>query len=266
MTPEPMESWRVVMIGAGNVATSLARALACRCSVVQIYSHTAKNAATLAKDIGCPNATADLAEITADADCYIISVKDDAIASVISSTSDNGALWVHTSGSKPAGIFAGHRRRYGVLYPMQSFVKQIPVDFAEVPFFIEGSDDDATSQIKSIASSLSHKVYSADSETRRNLHIAAVLCCNFANHLWTLADERLRQSGLPFDVMLPLIKTTFEKLYRVSPAEAQTGPALRRDYEVINQHLSMLSGDAHEVYDTLSKSIMRYHSQKEKKT
>lgn len=249
-----------VIIGAGNVATHLAHALAERCHVAQIYSHTATNAALLAQSIGCRNYTADLGCITADADLYIISVKDDAIEAVVAAIPDNGALWLHTSGSKSINVFAEHRSQYGVIYPMQSFVKQIPVDFSKVPFFIEGSNDAATALTEQLAHALSEHVYHADSETRCRLHIAAVLCCNFPNHLWALAYDVLKPAGIPFNVMLPLIQTSVDKLSHVAPAETQTGPAIRRDYEILSKHLAMLSGDTHTIYDILSQSIINHHT------
>ena len=104
---------------------------------------------------------------------------------------------------------------------------------------------------------LSHHVVEADSEKRRRLHIASVFSCNFANHMWTLADEVLAEAGLPFEAMLPLIRTTVEKLDRLSPAESQTGPAARGDSQVIANHLSMLDDDKRAIYDLLSRSIMK---------
>lgn len=253
---------RIVLIGAGNVATNLAKALCAKHEIEQIYSRTLANAKTLADAVGCRNACSDFADIVADADFYIISVKDDAIASVVEAVPGNGAMWVHTSGSKPIDVFAGSRSHYGVFYPMQSFSKQITVDFSEVPFFIEGSSGADADSIMELARSLSHRVYAADSNTRRHLHVAAVFACNFANHVWTIADEVLAEAGLPFDVMLPLIRTTVDKLDKLSPVDSQTGPAVRCDYNVISKHLSMLSGDKHEVYDTMTKSIIRFHNKK----
>ena len=89
---------RVVIIGSGNVATSLAHGLAARCEVAQIYSRTLVHAQALANAVGCP-ATSDLDELVRDADVYIIAVKDDAIADILAAVPDNCALWVHTSGS-----------------------------------------------------------------------------------------------------------------------------------------------------------------------
>ena len=224
---------KVVIIGSGNVATSLAHGLSRRCQVAQIYSRTLVHAQLLADAVGCPHATDDLQELLPDADAYIIAVKDDAIADVITSLPDNGALWLHTSGSKPISLFAGHRRRYGVLWPMQSFSREVVVPLDEVHFFAEASGD-----------------------KRRQLHIASVFSCNFANHMWTLASEVLHDADLPFEAMMPLIRTTVAKLDRLSPAKSQTGPAIRHDNQVINSHLGVLDGDKRELYRLLSQSIM----------
>ena len=249
---------RVVIIGSGNVATSLAHGLATRCEVAQIYSRTLAHARALADAIGCP-ATNDFDELVRDADVYIVAVKDDAIADVLTAVPDNGALWVHTSGSKPISLFDGYRRRYGVLWPMQSFSREVVAPLDEVHFFAEGSDEAALNDLMSLAQLLSSHVVAAGSEQRRWLHVASVFSCNFANHLWALADELLEAQGLPFDALKPLIRTTVDKLDRLSPGESQTGPAVRHDTQVIDNHLAMLDGDKRDIYRLLTESIMNHH-------
>lgn len=248
---------RVVIIGSGNVATSLAHGLAARCEVAQIYSRTLAHAQTLADAIGCP-ATNDFDELVRDADVYIVAVKDDAIVDVLAAVPDNGALWVHTSGSKPISLFDGYRRRYGVLWPMQSFSREVVAPLDEVHFFAEGSDEAALSDLMSLAQLLSSHVVAAGSEQRRWLHVASVFSCNFANHLWALADELLEAQGLPFDALKPLIRTTVDKLDRLTPAQSQTGPAVRHDTQVIDSHLAMLDGDKRDIYRLLTDSIMNH--------
>lgn len=247
---------KVVIIGSGNVATSLAHGLSRRCQVAQIYSRTLVHAQLLADAVGCTHATDNLQALLPDADAYIIAVKDDAIVDVITSLPDNGALWLHTSGSKPISLFAGHRQRYGVLWPMQSFSREVVVPLDEVHFFAEASDDDTLAELMSLGHMMSRHVIEADSDKRRQLHIASVFSCNFANHMWTLASEVLHDADLPFEAMLPLIRTTVAKLDRLSPAKSQTGPAIRHDNQVINSHLEMLDGDKRELYRLLSQSIM----------
>ena len=247
---------RVVIIGSGNVATSLAHGLAGLCDVAQIYSRTLSHARALADAVGCPDATDDLQALITDADAYIIAVRDDVIADIIAATADNGALWLHTSGSKPIDLFAGHRSRYGVLWPMQSFSREMVVPLDEVYFFAEANNDAALSELMDLGSLLSRHVTVADSDRRCWLHIASVFSCNFANHLWTMADELLTAQDLPFEAMLPLIRTTVEKLDRLTPAQSQTGPAIRHDRQVVERHLSMLDGDKREVYRMLTQTIM----------
>lgn len=251
-----MKKQRVVMLGSGNVATSLAMALKDNCEVVQIYSRTLDNANTLALEVGC-EAINDLKKLDKKGDIYIISVKDDAIASIIEATPNNGALWLHTSGSTPIEVFKGKRERYGVLYPMQSFSKSRIVNMSEVHIFIEGNCDKVTCEINDFAYSISENVHEATSRERQQLHVAAVFACNFANHMFTLSSEVLNEAGLPFDAMLPLIKTTIEKLNHMTPQESQTGPAARGDIKIIEKHLSSLNGDKREIYKLLSDSIMR---------
>ena len=250
---------RVVIIGSGNVATSLAHGLAARCEVAQIYSRQLAHARALADAVGCTNATDDLQLLANDADAYIIAVRDDAIADVIAATPDNGALWIHTSGSKPIDLFAGRRTRCGVLWPMQSFSREVVTPLDEVHFFAEGNNPSALNDLMELGHMMSSHVVETDSDKRKRLHVASVFACNFANHMWTLADEVLAQAGLPFDALKPLIRTTVEKLDRLSPAQSQTGPAIRHDVQVIDNHLSMLDGDKHEIYRLITQSIMNHN-------
>ena len=131
----------MVIIGSGNVATSLAHGLSARCEVVQIYSRQLPHAQALADAINCPLATDDLQALVPDADAYIIAVRDDVIADVVAAVPDNGALWLHTSGSKGIDLFDGHRAHYGVLWPMQSFSREMVVALDDVHFFAEASDE-----------------------------------------------------------------------------------------------------------------------------
>lgn len=238
------------------MATSLAHGLMARCEVVQIYSRQLPHAQALADAIGCPLATDDLMTLVPDADAYIIAVRDDVIADVVAAVRDNGALWLHTSGSKGIDLFKGHRAHYGVLWPMQSFSREVVVALDDVHFFAEASDKKTLEHLMALGHMISHHVIEADSDKRRRLHVASVFSCNFANHMWTLADEVLGDAGLPFDALLPLIRTTVDKLNNLSPAKSQTGPAIRHDTQVLNSHLVMLDGDKREIYRLLSDSIM----------
>lgn len=252
---------RLVIFGSGNVATHIAKPLSRHHDIIQIVSRNPVHGDRLAKTIGgSVDVTTRLSEVRDDADAYIISVNDDSVADIVAGTPGNG-LWMHTSGSVGMDVFHGHKRHYGVLYPLQTFSRDIPVDMQKVPIFIEGNDSGSTADIDTIAKSISHHIYHADSSQRRQLHIAAVFACNFANRLWAIADDILKEAGYDFSVLSPLLKATLEKAERTSPAEGQTGPARRGDRQVMESHLNSLNAENAEIYKIISKSIFNQYNE-----
>ena len=154
-------------------------------------------------------------------------------------------------------VFRGKALHYGVLYPMQTFSKQREVDFSIIPCFIEANDEFALKQIEGLAGQISHRVYQLSSEDRKYLHLSAVFACNFANHCYAASQKLLQQHGIPFDVMLPLIDETAAKVHGMTPKEAQTGPAVRYDENVIGKQIQLLENHPYfqKIYDSMSKSI-----------
>ena len=146
---------------------------------------------------------------------------------------------------------------YGVSYPMQTFSKDVELNYAEIPVFIEASDAGVADVLTELAGSFSDHVHYANSDKRRKLHVGSVFACNFANHLWALSEKWLKENGLDFSMMHALVRETTRKALSNSPASVQTGPARRHDAPTIQSHLSMLEGDAqlHDIYKTLTASI-----------
>lgn len=247
---------KAVMIGAGNLATHLAWALqAAKVEIVQVYSRTEASAARLAERLHCDRTT-EISQLRPDADYYIFSLKDNALEDVIGQMSPNGGIWIHTAGSMPMSVFAGKNPRYGVFYPLQTFSKERAVAFRPIPVFVEGSDPAVEQDLLALGRLLSDQVRPLGSDKRRVLHLAAVFACNFTNHMYALAGDLLEKEAIPWQVLLPLIDETAAKVHALSPAEAQTGPAVRYDENVIRKHLSGLSDpDQRQLYQLLSQSI-----------
>lgn len=256
---------KVCIIGAGNVATHLSYALNKCTNIIQIYSHTLSNARLLSESIGKPDiATDNISSITCDADIYIVSIKDDCIADVIAHTPNCG-IWAHTSGSTSISIFEGFKTNYGVFYPLQTFSKYTSVNMHNVPFFIEGNNDDTYNLLANLAQLISDTVIRADSNRRKLLHLSAVFACNFVNYMWTLAQDILQTDNLDISYLMPLLQETLNKISTTSPHEAQTGPARRGDIQIIQSHLSELSGEKREIYELISSMILnRYNTLKQK--
>lgn len=254
---------RIVIIGSGNVATHLAKAFAKNNDVVQIYSKNIANAQLLANNIKGANAIDNLSQLSPNADLYVISVKDDAIKQIVDSVPFNTGLWVHTSGSVSIDTLSNKFTRCGVLYPLQTFSRDVDVDISKVPFFIEGIDNSTFQGINAIAKTLSDNTYAANSAQRKQLHIAAVFGCNFVNHMWAIADEILQKSGYSFDILIPLIKATLNKATIISPEEGQTGPARRGDASIINSHKELLPPNLGNLYHIISNSILTKYNNNE---
>ena len=249
---------KIVLIGAGNLATHLGKALhAAGHDMVQVFSRTMQSAETLASLLDAEPLT-DMAQVRDDADVYIFSVKESALEQLISQLcGGEKKVFLHTAGSMPMSVFRGKALHYGVLYPMQTFSKQREVDFSIIPCFIEANDEFALKQIEGLAGQISHRVYQLSSEDRKYLHLSAVFACNFANHCYAASQELLQQHGIPFDVMLPLIDETAAKVHGMTPKEAQTGPAVRYDENVIGKQIQLLENQPYfqKIYDCMSKSI-----------
>ena len=156
-------------------------------------------------------------------------------------------------------IFATKCKRYGVLYPMQTVNKERVIEWSDVPIFIEASNEDDTQYLEALSQRLSKNVKRSSSQQRQSLHLAAVFACNFANHMYAIAEKLLYEQGLDFDVMKYLIRETEHKAESISPIDGQTGPAVRNDVNVMNKHLAIL-GDTPEgeLYRLISKNIMQY--------
>lgn len=254
---------KIVFLGAGNVATHLARAFdkVDGIDVVQVYSRSLESASVLSESLSHASATDCIEDICTCADLYIVSLVDDAVAGVLASVPHGNALWVHTSGSLPKEVLSAVSSRHGVLYPLQTFSKDVEVDMAEVPIFVEGSTPDVEEDIRAFAGKISDRVYQADGERRRKMHVAAVFACNFVNYFWTVADDLLKEEGLGLEVLHPLMRETMRKAIFASPSSGQTGPAVRGDRKVIAMHSSMLPSKFADIYTTMSDMIYdHYHN------
>ncbi|MDX2301376.1 MAG: DUF2520 domain-containing protein [Microscillaceae bacterium] len=250
---------KISSLGAGNVAWHLTQNLEQKgCIIDEVYSRNLAHARMLAQQLGHATATDSLDFWASEADLFILAVTDDALEEVIRSMKVSpSAILVHTSGSQSMGVFDALPNPHGVFYPLQTFSKNKPIDFSEVPFCLEASDEDTFALLYQMATVLSTKVYTVDSEQRKKLHLAAVFACNFSNHLMALAEVILHRENLDFDMLRPLIKETMEKALSIKPQEAQTGPAYRNDRQIMEAHIRLLAGHPfeQEIYRLISQSI-----------
>ena len=101
-----------------------------------------------------------------------------------------------------------------MFYPLQTFSKEVPLNFKNLPICIEGNNELTQKDLIKIGNSISSNVHLLDSKQREKLHIAAVISCNFTNHMLTISESLMKENKLEFDLLKPLIKETLEKAFK----------------------------------------------------
>jgi predicted short-subunit dehydrogenase-like oxidoreductase (DUF2520 family) len=249
----------IVILGGGNVAYHLTNALLKNDAVhvVQVYNRNLKKINCFKNSTSITNNLSDLAA----ADIYILAVSDNAIATLSSALNFKNKLVVHTSGSMAMSELKSASKK-GVFYLLQSFSKERKIDFSSVPVCIEAETEKDLSLLETLAKSMSKNCYRIHSDQRKSLHVAAVFVNNFVNHLYHIGHEICEQNKVPFEILLPLILETANKITTLSPLEAQTGPAKRNDTKTIEKHIAMLTKNQQEIYTLLTKSIYNTYGEK----
>ena len=134
---------KVVLIGSGNVAQHLIKVLHASTSVSLVQAFARKKE-VLSHLLPLNKITSTYKDI-AEADVYIISVSDNAIAEVSANLPFQNRLVVHTSGSSELSVLDSKNRK-GVFYPLQTFSKSKEIDLSE-EITLNGPDNTATNDM-----------------------------------------------------------------------------------------------------------------------
>jgi len=254
-------------IGSGNVATHLAQALFHKgIKINQICSRLMENAAILATRVDAEPID-HIDNIKEDVDIIFCCTKDDLIEKISEKIARRKRIKsiVHTSGTVGLEVFKNFESKFeavGIFYPLQTFSKYNAVDFSEIPIGITTTNRFFEAELLNIASKITKRAFVISDDDRQHLHLSAVLVNNFVNHLFAITQQYCKEHQLNFNLLKPLIHQTINKIDIVPAIEAQTGPAKRKDFNIINKHLSMLDDDllTRNIYQSLTESILEmYH-------
>lgn len=254
----------IVVIGSGNVAWHLINAFSAKgIRVVQMLARNEKKAARLSKAFNIPFIL-NPEKLYKKADLYLLAVQDDQIVKTAASLGLTEQFLVHTSGFTSLDALKGASSATGVIWPLQTLTAGKKVDYSNIPFLIEASSEELLEKLNQLLKPISPRIIATDSQMRQRIHLAAVIASNLANHLYTISASILERQGIPFDILGPLIQETASKAARLHPFKSQTGPAVRRDLEVIGKHLELLRDepDFHDIYKMISENISHFHSSK----
>lgn len=257
-----MKEQSIAIVGSGNVAYHLAHALAKGGFIPEvIVSRNENKGGALAKELGCAYLD-DVKKLTS-VDIIVLSVSDSAIQIVADRIPDSlrkSAIVCHTSGTTSIDALQSCDKA-GIFYPLQTFSRDRKVDYKTIPFCLHGVSD-VVDELDTLAHLISDNVYHIDDEERKKLHLAAVMVNNFTNHLLYLAKDLLEKDHIDPKILDPLINETINKIQSMTPLEAQTGPARRKDYNTIERHLELLDQESplYSIYGLISQSIIKtYH-------
>ena len=244
---------KIILLGAGNVGHHLSKAFnkSTEIDLVQWYSRD--NSKVSCNEINT-EIIDDLSKIKS-ADIYIISISDSYVGEISKKLNVSGKLIVHTSGSLDFSIMDNKNRR-GVFYPLQTLSKNKEIELAKVPICIESENNRDLVLLETISKYIGCKTYKIDYNERKILHLAAIFSNNFVNHMFTIAKEILDDKNLDFNILKPLINETVDKIHKLDPENAQTGPAIRNNNEIILNHIKTLKKDDHKkLYELMTKLI-----------
>lgn len=250
----------IVIIGTGNVAFHLMKFLSKEKFKLAVIGRNKGELEIFEKLFKCKTLSL-YTEIHPDS-LVIVCVPDQAISSVLTQIPPTIKV-VCTSGSIDLNSLP-KRTHLGVFYPLQTFSKTRKIDFSTIPFFIETSTVSFTEEMVKFATRFSDHVAVTTTEKRNLIHLTAVICNNFTNHLITLAKNQTDAQQLDFSVFHPLLKETINKLLAIGPVNAQTGPAKRNDLITINKHIALLEHDEQlkKLYILLTNSILNINGHK----
>jgi predicted short-subunit dehydrogenase-like oxidoreductase (DUF2520 family) len=250
---------RVTLIGSGNVATVLGRRIHEGGHVVQqVYSRNPSHAETLALELSA-TAVSQFADIDDSSDLYLVCLADQVTERLSEELKLQGKLIAHTAGSVSINALKDVSNNYGVLYPLQTLRKELKHS-PFLPILVDGNNPWNKTKLSAFAQSFADRVEEADDEKRKKLHLAAVMCNNFSNYLFSITEEFCEKEGVDFRMIVPLLEETAKRVNLASPREMQTGPAIRNDESTLNKHRSMLKDHPAmlEVYNWFTAKIPEY--------
>lgn len=242
----------ITVLGGGKLAQQLTKAFVDSPTVdrIQLYN---RRLSVISHWEPHAQITDQISALT-ETEVYFVVVSDQSVKEVARQISHLSGLVVHCSGSLDM-LALSPNKRTGVLYPVQSFSNGRSLDFHQIPFCMEVADQRDQQLLEKIAKVLSTQTHWLNSSQRKSVHLAAVFVNNFVNYMYLMGEEICREQEIPFEILHPLILETAQKITTLSPSEAQTGPAIRKDTVTLDIHKRMLPPSKKEIYRLLTAGL-----------
>lgn len=243
---------RIIVAGSGRLAAALLGSPALlHHRYVELYARNPIRAHALLQQYHCLPYREDNDQEAV----VLLCVNDQSLEETAARFRHVAKVMVHFSGT--SALPDNGNNDSAVLWPVHSFSDSEAPVWNNIPWITEFRGSEALHFADDFLGALGCRSNTLNLEQRRELHLAAVVMNNFANHLATLAFDWCKSQQLPVEALHHLSEQTFSRLRFVSPEVAQTGPARRGDELTIEHHLHMLEGkvDLQEIYRIFSKQI-----------
>jgi predicted short-subunit dehydrogenase-like oxidoreductase (DUF2520 family) len=250
---------RIGLIGTGNVATALAREIR-KHELLTLVKLIGRDQNKIPKDlISVP--FSNQFNALHSCDMILIAVSDHSIQEVSNQLPLTDAVVAHTSGASSMDLLSNHKHR-GVFYPLQTFSKQQPLTWSEIPILWEGNKKLVDEKLETLSQLLSPLAVQSDEKQRLSMHLAAVVVNNFTNHLYAEAHRFCKSKHVNFDLLVPLIEETTRKIKQLNPRESQTGPASRGDTQTIQRHKMIpMTEELSDIYSLFTSQLLKQYNE-----
>jgi len=253
---------RFSLIGAGNLGTNLAYTLQKKGHSF-IYTYRPSRYKEFRGEI-CP----DLSKLVGASDVIFICTQESKISGVARDLSRltllEGKVFFHTSNSLDSGELKSLKEegaQVASFSPLQTFSSFDPGrDLFKGIYFLSEGDDAALDIARELAGLLGAHLLKVKPGEKKDYHMAAISSANFLVAVLKFAELRLDQtgSGIGLPVLMPLVKQTLENIEKNGVSASLTGPVKRKEFNLIDYHLSLLKGKDAELYRTLTDYLEKY--------
>ncbi|HJM28645.1 MAG: DUF2520 domain-containing protein [Acidimicrobiales bacterium] len=200
----------------------------------------------------------DLSDVSKGVDLILITTPDREISTVASQIPKCEAVIAHIAGSMSLQSLKPHER-IGSIHPLVSLPNpEIGKErLLNNAWFAVAGDPFMGKIVKTLGGT----GFNLPDSNRTLYHATA---CIASNHLVVLLEQVRRLAAhinVPFEAFLNLSKGSMESVSTLSPKEALTGPATRKDEETLQSHLESLPKEELNLYKSLVEEIKRLTTQ-----
>ena len=213
----------------------------------------------------------ELNELIRECDTLFLTVPDGCIREVYSEIIQSdieGKCLVHCSGALSSMVFSGISERGArgcSIHPICAVSDKFTgyQDLSQAYFTIEGRE---VEDLAEVLKNCGNQVEFLSPEVKVKYHAASVFASNLVVGLYDIATGLLQECGLSEafaeHALQPLFLGNAMSVASKGAIDALTGPVERADFQTVEKHLAVLSGERREIYRLLSKHLISVAEQK----